>query len=156
MKIDNYPMTENQILKKLRLTDQNPVLIINAPEEFQETQKHIRSDVHRQTSQQYGFILVFVKNQADINQFLPTSLSALQGDGYFWVAYPKKTSTKYVSDISRDKGWEILGKHNYEPVTQIAIDQDWSALRFRQADNIKQMKPKKALSPKGRERIKKK
>ena len=90
MKIDNYPMTENQILKKLRLIDQNPVLIINAPEEFQETQKHIRSDVHRQTIQQYGFILVFVKNQADINQFLPTSLSALQGDGYFWVAYPKK------------------------------------------------------------------
>ena len=83
-------MTENQILKKLRLTDQNPVLIINAPEEFQETMADIRSDVHRQTSQQYGFILVFVKNQADINQFLPTSLSALQGDGYFWVAYPKK------------------------------------------------------------------
>ena len=149
-------MTENQILKKLRLTDQNPVLIINAPEEFQETLADIRSDVHRQTSQQYGFILVFVKNQADINQFLPTSLSALQGDGYFWVAYPQKTSKKYVSDISRDKGWEFLGKHNYEPVTQIAIDQEWSALRFRHADNFKQMKRKEALSPEGRERIKKK
>ncbi|MEJ2537119.1 MAG: hypothetical protein P8048_08735, partial [Calditrichia bacterium] len=64
-------MTENEILNKLRLTDQNPVLIINAPEEFQETLADIRSDVHRQTRQQYGFILVFVKNQADINQFLP-------------------------------------------------------------------------------------
>ena len=35
-------MIENQILKKLQLTDQNPVLIINAPEEFQETLADIR------------------------------------------------------------------------------------------------------------------
>jgi len=156
MKIDNYPMTENQILKKLRLTDLNPVLIINAPEEFQETLADIRSNIHRQVSQQYGFILVFVKNQEEINKLLPITLPSLQGDGYFWVAYPKKSSKKYNSDISRNKGWEILGEQNYEPVTQIAIDQDWSALRFRQVDNIKQMKRKKALSPEGRERIKKK
>jgi hypothetical protein len=129
---------------------------MNAPEEFQETLTDIRSDIHRQASQEYGFILVFVKNQADINRLLPTALPALQGDGYLWIAYPKKSSKKYNSDISRDKGWEILGEHNYEPVTQIAIDEDWSALRFRQVGSIKQMKRKKALSPKGRERIKKK
>jgi hypothetical protein len=149
-------MTENQILKKLRFIRQNPILIINPPDGLQETLKHIRSDIHQQAQQQYAFILVFVKNQADINNQLPTALGSLQGGGYLWVAYPKKSSKKYSSDISRDKGWEILGKHNFEPVTQIAIDEDWSALRFRQVDNIKQMKRKKALSPKGRKRIKKK
>ncbi len=121
-------MTENQILKKLRLIYQNLVLIINAPEEFQRILADIRSEIHQQASRQYSFILAFVKNLKDINKQIPIALPALQGDGYLWIAYPKKSSKKYNSDISRDKGWEILWENNYVPVTQIAIDQDWSAL----------------------------
>ncbi len=47
-----------------------------------------------------------------------------------------------------------MAERNYEPVTMIAIDEDWSALRFRQIENIKTMSRKFAISNKGKERIK--
>ncbi|MAF63879.1 MULTISPECIES: hypothetical protein [Pseudomonadota] len=40
------------------------------------------------------------------------------------------------SDITRDDGWESLAAQDLLPVTQVAIDNDWSALRFRYRDEI--------------------
>jgi hypothetical protein len=37
-------------------------------------------------------------------------------------------------------GWKPMGELGYEPVRMIAIDEDWSALRFRKAEFIKTMK----------------
>lgn len=54
--------------------------------------------------------------------------------------YPKGTSKKYKSEINRDNGWEILAKSGFESVRQIAIDEDWSAMRFRKVEFIKIMK----------------
>jgi len=57
-----------------------------------------------------------------------------------WWAYPKKSSRKYKVDIDRDNGWQVLGDLGYEPVRMVAIDEDWSAVRFRKASLIKNMK----------------
>ncbi len=56
-----------------------------------------------------------------------------------WIAYPKGTSKRYACEFNRDTGWRALGRLGFEPVRQIAIDEDWSALRFRRADFIKSM-----------------
>jgi len=56
-----------------------------------------------------------------------------------WFAYPKGTSKKYKSEINRDSGWQVLGKAGFEPVRMVAIDEDWSACRFRRAEFIKAM-----------------
>jgi hypothetical protein len=37
------------------------------------------------------------------------------------------------SDINRDSIWPIAAQHGLRPVRQIAIDDDWSALRFQLA-----------------------
>ncbi|HMV90161.1 MAG TPA: hypothetical protein PKA40_11005, partial [Cyclobacteriaceae bacterium] len=50
-------------------------------------------------------------------------------------------------------GWAELGKAGYEPVRMVAIDEDWSALRFRKAENIKVMKRSSAISETGKKRI---
>ena len=34
-------------------------------------------------------------------------------------------------DVNRDTLWPILGEHGMRPVSQVAIDDTWSALRFR-------------------------
>jgi hypothetical protein len=52
-----------------------------------------------------------------------------------WFAYPKKSGA-YASDISRDQGWDALAVAGFLGVTQIAIDEDWSALRFRPRGEI--------------------
>lgn len=64
----------------------------------------------------------------------------MEGDGVLWFAYPKGTSKRYKCDFNRDNGWEILGQYGFEPVRMIAIDEYWSALRFRRAEYIKTMK----------------
>lgn len=53
----------------------------------------------------------------------------------FWVAHPKKSGA-IKSDLSRDAGWERLTKEGLIPVTQIALDENWSALRFRYRDEV--------------------
>ncbi|MBP7334999.1 hypothetical protein [Niveispirillum sp.] len=55
--------------------------------------------------------------------------------GALWVAHPKKSGT-IKSDLSRDAGWEGLTREGLIPVTQIALDDDWSALRFRYRDEV--------------------
>ncbi len=56
-----------------------------------------------------------------------------------WFAYPKGTSKKCKSQIDRDTGWNMLGHKGFEPVRMVAIDEDWSAKRFRRAGLIKNM-----------------
>jgi hypothetical protein len=58
------------------------------------------------------------------------------------------------ADIGRDDSWQPLGDLGFEGVRQVAIDEDWSALRFRHVDYIKTFKrdPKRAMSAKGKRR----
>lgn len=51
----------------------------------------------------YNFILAFVKSCSDIDRLSKSLAVKLVDDGVFWFAYPKKSSKKYASDISRDE-----------------------------------------------------
>lgn len=146
-------MEQNPVLKKLRLTDQSPVLIVNAPEEYRAVMADIAGEVHGSVQGRYSFVHVFAKNAAEVSQYVPAAADSVEPDGYLWVSYPKKSSKRYQSDISRDAGWEVLGERGFEPVTQVSIDEDWSALRFRPVGEIKQMTRKGALSEEGKKRI---
>jgi hypothetical protein len=74
-------------------------------------------------------------------------------DGLLWLCYPKKTSKVYKgSDCSRDTVAGMLATEGYEPVRQVAIDADWSALRFRKPEKIKTMKRSFAVTDLGKQR----
>ena len=78
-----------------------------------------------------------------------------EGDAIVWIAYPKKTSKQYRCEFNRDSGWTLMGEAGFEPVRQVAIDEDWSALRFRRVENIPSLKRSKAIaiSKEGKRRI---
>jgi len=61
---------------------------------------------------------------------------------------------RYQCEFNRDTGWATLGAAGYEPVRQVAIDEDWSALRFRKTEFIKAMSrhPDGAISQAGRQK----
>lgn len=141
------------ILKKLRFQDQNPVLIVNIPDEYRPVLEYLDAEIHTAPKTRYAFIHIFVRNISDVNALIPGAIAALRDDGYLWISYPKKSSKKYTGDISRDAGWEILGAHDFEPVSQISIDEDWSALRFRPVKDIKTLRRKSAISRAGAQRI---
>ncbi|WP_309121987.1 hypothetical protein [Paenibacillus sp.] len=83
----------------------------------------------------YDFVHLFVTSVAELEAKGPLALAAIRHDGVLWFSYPKKTS-KIKTDINRDAGWKVVRTEGYEAVTQVAIDDTWSALRFRPASAI--------------------
>jgi hypothetical protein len=100
-------------------------------------------------------VIVFVKTCADIKSETNKITKQLVDDVELWFAYPKKSSKKYKPDISRDNGLQPLGDAGFEGVRQIAIDEDWSAIRFMKIELIKSFKRDKsrAMSETGKKRI---
>ena len=74
--------------------------------------------------------------------------------GVFEKLNSKGSSKRYTCDFNRDTGWHVLGEAGFEPVRQVAIDEDWSALRFRRVEFIKSFKreSKHAISQRGKKR----
>ncbi|TAG98698.1 MAG: hypothetical protein EAZ17_09130 [Sphingobacteriales bacterium] len=101
-----------------------------------------------------AIVIHFVQKPADVQKAAKVINSILEADGVLWMVYPKKTSKKYKSDITRDDGWQALGDHGYEPVSLVSIDDDWSALRFRKVDFIKTMtrRTEMTLSKEGKQK----
>lgn len=103
------------------------------------------------------FALVFVKSKPGIDKAFKAIEAKLKGDAILWFAYPKGTSRKYQVEISRDKGWDALGDGGFEVVRAVAIDEDWSAMRFRKAKFIERMTrdSRFALSKEGKTKARK-
>lgn len=78
-------------------------------------------------------LLLFVNNRAEAEALAPGAVAAVAGvkpEGILWVAYPKGSS-KVKTDVNRDTLWPIIQAHCWRPVRQVAVDEVWSALRFR-------------------------
>ena len=75
--------------------------------------------------------MAFVKTRQEVETATESLVQAAEGDAQLWMVYPKSSSKKYRCEFNRDTGWQALGEAGYEPVRQVAIDEDWSALRFR-------------------------
>jgi hypothetical protein len=144
------------LLKKLNHRPDTPVVVLGAPAEVEATLAGWASeaDVRRELGGDAGFVLAFVRSRDDIAEQAPRVAASSAGDAVVWFAYPKKSSKRYRCDVTRDDGWQPLGDVGFEPVRQIAIDEDWSALRFRRSEHIATMvRPaERALSEEGRRR----
>lgn len=89
-------------------------------------------------SRRIDFALVFAINENQLNGILQDVLPALHDEAKLWIAYPKTTS-KIVSNLNRDCSWNMVVNAGYEGVRQVALDSVWSALRFKRAEQIKEM-----------------
>jgi len=126
---------------KLNLKDQPEIVVLNAPAGFEPELKSLKGVTVRRDAKggDIDFSLAFVMTQKDVDTLGPQVAKKAKGDAIVWFAYPKGSSKKYKSQINRDSGWAVMGKAGFEPVRMIAIDEDWSALRFRRVEFIKTM-----------------
>jgi len=140
----------NALFKKLSFKGQKSILSINHPASFQKELDDMALVAHVVTNMEQEesipFAISFVTKQTEIDSIITHIAPKLETDAVLWFCYPKGTSKKYKCDFNRDTGWATLGKHDLEPVRQVAIDEDWSALRFRNVDNIKQITRKGSMA----------
>lgn len=149
------------LFKKLNFKNHEKVLVMNSPASFETELADISkfTIIERNPNEMSAidFVIAFVLAQEQIDKAMELIFTKLQGDAILWFCYPKGTSKKYKCNFNRDTGWATLGKHNLEGVRQVAVDEDWSALRFRKTEYIKTLTRREsfAISEDGKERINK-
>jgi hypothetical protein len=127
------------VFGKLNLRDQPELLVLNAPESFEAELAPLRGRriLRRlEDCRDVAFAVIFVCRRRELNELATAVTRRATEDPVLWFAYPKGTSRKYHCDFSRDHGWDALARAGFDTVRQVAIDEDWSALRFRRAKYI--------------------
>jgi hypothetical protein len=129
------------LFKKLNFKGQKAILALNHPRSF-ETELHTMQGVTQIVNseseiEEIEYAIIFVTTKVQIDEYAAAIMPKFKGDAILWFCYPKGTSKNYKCGFNRDTGWDGLGLYNLEPVRQVAIDDDWSAIRFRRVDYIK-------------------
>jgi hypothetical protein len=71
--------------------------------------------------------LFFTDSLASLRKTVATYGDRLNEPAFVWFLYPKGGK----ADINRDSLWPVVAEHGVRPITQVAVDETWSALRFR-------------------------
>ncbi|MFZ6655005.1 hypothetical protein [Undibacterium sp. TJN19] len=137
------------IFNKLNLKTQGEILVLNAPMSFEAEIAELTGVkvVRKLTAvKQLDFALAFVSKQKELDAVSAALVKLAKGDALLWFAYPKGSSKHYQCEFNRDSGWDILKAAGFDTVRMVAIDEDWSALRFRHSTFIKNSTRKPAAA----------
>jgi hypothetical protein len=127
------------VFQKLNWKSQRVIYVFNAPASFEpelaslEYVKILR-DAKKPVSLE--FAVAFATRQAELDRLSTLLAAAAANDGLLWFAYPKGTSKRFTCEFNRDTGWDVIRAAGFDSVRQIAIDEDWSALRFRRLEHV--------------------
>jgi hypothetical protein len=138
------------VFGKLNLKDQREIVLLNAPASFEPEVAALKGvDVERDPKKVTAvhFALAFVTTQSELDRLSNLLSKKATSDALLWFAYPKGTSRRYQCEFNRDSGWQALYRAGFRKVSIVAIDEDWSALRFRRIEHVR---PKGAPVTKGK------
>lgn len=76
-------------------------------------------------------VVALVRDSTELDTVAVKAIEAARHDKLAWIAYPK--AGQLGTDLNRDILAKSLTGRGVQPVRQIAIDEIWSALRFRPA-----------------------
>jgi len=128
------------IFEKLNIKGQERIVVLDAPASFEAELKALGGVVVQRDLSKVDavrFALAFATTQAEVDRLSIALAGKAEGDAPLWFAYPKGTSRKYSCDFNRDTGWNVLRGLGFDTVRAVAIDEDWTALRFRRIEFIK-------------------
>jgi len=135
---------------KLRIKESNTLLTIHAPDDFKKQLGKVPAGVSiSEKAGSFQQVHWFVMNKARMEKELPKILKMVKGEIICWIYYPKGTS-KIQTDLTRDKGWDVLLNHTeFQWLSLISFDDTWSAFAFRMKTEAD--KKKEAAKPMQRE-----
>jgi hypothetical protein len=132
----------SSMAKKLRLAAGQKIAVLNAPDGFTALLNPGPPDIGTRLApaQSYDVVQLFVNSADELRRLGPDAIRALKPDGLLWITYPKGGRTRGVTDLPATPWWtkrdvlgEITSVTGYKPVAFVAIDDNYTALRFKRA-----------------------
>ena len=134
--------------QKLKIKENFTLLTINAPADFKKSIGELPKRVKISTdTKSYNQVHWFVMNKRQMDKELSRVLKLLKDEVTLWIYYPKGTS-KLQTDLTRDKGWDGLLKHDeLSWISLISFDETWSTFGSRLKTDTEK---KRAVQPRER------
>ena len=130
-------MATGSLAKKLQMKPGQRAALLNSPAGYPEALAPLPEgfEMRQATDGNLDFVLLFVKDMAELHEHLAAAAKAIKYDALLWIAYPKG-SAKTGTDLNRDRLHAAVGAHNLTGVTLISLDDVWSAMRFRPTERV--------------------
>jgi len=130
-------MSDKPVAERLQVKGERRLAVLGASAALEKTigVRKARADLA-----EADVALLFAPDRARLTAQLPGLLRKASKTAILWVAYPKLTS-KLAADLSRDVIHALAPKYGLDTVNQIAIDDDWSALRLKRLGCAKRSGP---------------
>lgn len=128
--------------KKLRLAAGHKVAVLNAPAGYLARLSPGPADIRTelQGSRDFDAVQLFVSTADELRRLGPAAIAAVKDGGLLWITYPRDTSAHGTTDLPAASLWtqrdvlgEITSVTGYKPVALVAIEGDFTALRFKRA-----------------------
>jgi hypothetical protein len=120
-------MSDKPVAERLQVKGDRRLAVIGASSALEKT---IGASKPRADLARADVVLLFAPDRAGLDAELPGALEQMPAAAILWVAYPK-LSSKLAGDLSRNVIHDLAPKYGLDTVSQIAIDEDWSALRLK-------------------------
>lgn len=119
------------IAQKLKIKPGTTLLTIHAPGDFEQQLSPLPNDVTiAEKASDYAQLHWFVQNKAQLDKEVSKIMKLLRDEVVCWCYYPKGTS-KMQTDLTRDKGWELLLQQPIQWLSLISFNDTWSTFAFR-------------------------
>jgi hypothetical protein len=132
-------MVDPRLPPKLGVRTGTRVLLVNPPDGYADGLRSAAPDavveVAGSAPGPADLVHVFCANRAELDRCGPAAIAAYRTGRHLWVSYPKG-GAKAGTDLNRDVDWGPLPAAGFRPVTQVAVDERWSALRFRRVEEV--------------------
>lgn len=129
------------LFEKLNYKGQRRIAVINTEKKYTpdylEDLKDVQIDSEIDPRFPYDFMILIVKKESEVEKISPGAIHNLAVNGVLWYCFPKKTSGKYTTKLYRNHGWRSVNELGFYGTQMVSIDDDWSALRFRNKKDIK-------------------
>jgi hypothetical protein len=127
----------NPLVKKLGLKTGHRALLVNPPPGYRDRLDPLPDgvDLTEDVDGTFDFAQVFVRSSEDLDGHLPAVIGAIKPEGLLWISYPKGGS-RAGTNLNRDILWARVEPSGWTGVSLVAVDDVWSAMRFRPAERV--------------------
>jgi hypothetical protein len=135
----------NALAKKLLMKPGQQWLILNAPDNYPALLDPLPDNLQLifEAGLPVDGMQLFIKNSAELTETLNLVKLVITDATVLWIVYPKKSSG-IPTDLEMMGSWDAAAKHDLRPVSSAAVNDTWTALRFRPEHLVKKSDSSKA------------